>query len=199
MQVAKLAQSILLGTVLMSLSLGCTKAQTAKTAETQDVATPKTKLERFVAQDGAVIIRGFSSMGKLKGNYGGSVEVEAKEFVNVTTGKKERGITVEVKETLRFERTHTSYVDLDELDSLLKGLDYIARANKSVTKLDNFQADYRSRGDLVVSTFSDSQGGVNAAVSSGVIGKTDAILDLSDLTKLREIVAAAQARLVALQ
>src|SRR5262245_66332199 len=98
MQATTLARSILTVSVLMSLSLGCSKGQTAKTAETEDVATPKTKLERFVAQDGAVIIRGFSSIGKIKGNYGGRVEGEAKEFVNVATDKKERGVTVEVKE-----------------------------------------------------------------------------------------------------
>jgi hypothetical protein len=47
------------------------------------VPAPKTKLEAFEAQSGAVIIRGFSRIGYLRGVYGGTVTVESKEFLNL--------------------------------------------------------------------------------------------------------------------
>lgn len=155
----------------------------------------KTKLESFVAQDGVVVIRGFSKVGEIRGQYGSSVEVESKEFTNAATGKREHGISVAVKESGRLERSHTSYVDFDEIPSLIKGLEYIGKVDKSSTPLDQFQADYRTKGDLVVSTFNDSAGKVSVAVSSGVIGKTTAYLPIADLERLRELVQTAHTAL----
>ncbi len=166
----------------------------AANAQEADSQQPKTKLERFVAQDGAVIVKGFSTIGTLRAKYGGSIIVECKEFSNVALGTKEYGITIEVKEVGRLERSHKSYIDYDEIESLLKGLDYIAKVNKSATPLDNFQADYRTRGDLVLSTF-NTDNALAAAISSGVIGKTDAFIELEDLSKLRELVASARVKL----
>ena len=157
---------------------------------------PKTKLEAFVAQDGVVVIRGFSKIGEIAGKFGSSVIVESKEFTNAGSGKREHGITVQVKEAGRLERDHTSYVDFDEIPSLLKGLDYISKVDKSSTTLDQFQADYRTKGDLVVSTFNDSSGTkVSVAVSSGAIGRTTAYFALADLERFRALVQTAYASL----
>lgn len=161
--------------------------------------TPKTKLEAFEAQSGAVVIRGFSKIGELRGIFGGAVTVESKEFMNATTAKREFGVTLEVKETSRLERNNTSYVDYDEIPSLLRGIDYIAKVDKSITKLDNFQADYRTKDDLRVSTFSMGSGEVMAAVTSGTIGATSVRLKIADLGKLRELIASALARLDAIK
>lgn len=165
----------------------------------QRVPAPKTKLEAFEAQSGAVIIRGFSKIGELRGVYGGAVTVESKEFMNANTAQREFGITLEVKETSRLERENTSYVDYDEIPSLLKGIDYIAKVDKSVTKLDNFQADYKTKGDLRISTFSSGSGEVMVAVKSGTIGGTTVYLKVSDLGKLRELIASAKGRLDAIK
>lgn len=166
----------------------------------QRAPTPKTKLEAFEAQSGAVIIRGFSKIGELPGVYGGAVTVQSKEFMNATTAKREFGVTLEVKETSRLERDNTSYVDYDEIPSLLRGIDYIGKIDKSITKLDNFQADYRTKGDLHVSTFSRSGSGeVMVAVTSGTIGATSVYLKIADLGKLRELIASAKARLDAIK
>jgi hypothetical protein len=157
---------------------------------------PKTKLEAFVAQDGVVVIRGFSKIGEIRGQFGSSVVVESKEFTNAASGKREHGITVQVKEAGRLERDHTSYVDFDEIPSLIKGLEYIGKVDKSSTTLDQFQADYRTKGDLVVSTFNDASGSkVSVAVSSGVIGRTNAYLALADLARIRELVQTAYSSL----
>ena len=55
------------------------------------IQDPKTKIEAFDAQQGTVVIRGFSNMGELKGVYGGVVSVESRELTHATTGRKEFG------------------------------------------------------------------------------------------------------------
>ena len=152
-------------------------------------AEPKTKLEAFQAKSGAVIIRGFSEVGAIQGRLSTSVEMECKEFTDASSGKKEYGITVTVKSSSRFEKESTSFIDYDEIDSLLKGIEYIAKIDKTTTKLAAFQADYKTKGDLIVSTFSNSERGVEAAVQSGRFGGTSAYFSLSDLEQFRKLIA----------
>ena len=106
------------------ISLACLALAVPALAQSEQATDPskmKTKLEAFVAQDGAVIVQGFSKIGEAKGQYGASVTVESKEFTNASTGNKEYGITVQVQEKGRLEREHTSYVDMEEIPSLVKG------------------------------------------------------------------------------
>jgi hypothetical protein len=141
-----------------------------------------------------VIVKGFGSSTKLPGKYGSSIEVEPREFLDASTGKREYGVTVQVRETARLERENTSYVDFDEIESLLKGLDYIAKIDGSVTKLERFEASYRTRGDLEITAFAES-GGARGAISSGKIGRVDAFVDSQTLAKFRDALAAAKQRL----
>jgi len=158
-------------------------------------AQAKTKLEAFQARTGAVIVMGFSEVGTVQGKYGTSATVESREFTDASTGKKEYGITVEVKKEGTMESENTSYIDYDEVDSLIKGIDYISRADASVTKLKHFEADYRTKGDLEISTFSSGSGEIQAAVASGTIGGTRAFLSISKLGEFRNLIVNAKAGL----
>jgi hypothetical protein len=180
--------------VLRLLFALCT-ASCANAQQDPSPIQPKTKLEAFQAQDGVVIVRGFSQIGEVRGQYGSTVTLEVKEFTNAASAKRELGMTIVVKETLRLERENTSYIDYDEIPSLLAGIDYIAKVTKTATKLDNFQADYRTKGDLRVSTFNDNHGETLAAVASGRIGSTSAYFKLSELAKFRQLVADAKSKL----
>jgi hypothetical protein len=152
-----------------------------------------TKLAAFSAKTGAVIIQGFTEIAKLPAIYGGYVAINAKEFTDASSGSKEYGITMQVKDGSSLERENTSYVDYDELESLLKGIDYIGRIDKTITHLANFQADYRTKGDLELTTFSSNSGETLVAVKSGTIGGVQVFYKLSDLVKLRSAIAAALA------
>jgi hypothetical protein len=157
---------------------------------------PKTRLEAFQARIGLVIIRGFEKVGTLQGQYGTSVTVEAKEFADASTGKKEYGVTMEVKGSN--DREHTSYIDYEEIESLLSGVDYIAKIDKSATKLGDFQADYRTKGDLKISTFS-SGAEVMFAVESGDAYSATSFFEIADLPQLRGTIASAKERLDAIR
>jgi hypothetical protein len=166
-------------------------------AKVESAGQTKTKLELFQARTGVVIIRGFSKIGTIDGRYG-NASVESKEFTDASSGKREYGITIEVVSTGDVKRDNTSYVDYDEIDSLLKGIDYISKIQSSVTKLSNFQADYRTKGELEISTFS-SGGRTLAAVSSGSIGQVSAYFELSKLAELRDLIVKAKTNLGAIK
>lgn len=155
-------------------------------------ADDKTKLERFAAKHGVAVIRGFTQIGDVPGEYGGAVTVGAAELTNAATGEKERGIWIRVKESGTLERENTSSIDYDEIDSLLKGIDFIAKADGSVTKLNSWQADYATRDDFRVSTFSSSRQDVMASVASGQIGAAQVFFTRDNLSRLRGMIANAK-------
>jgi hypothetical protein len=172
---------------------GCTRTSAETKVEASREA--KTKLEAFQAMTGAVIIKGFSKIGSVSGQYGGNVSVEGREFLDASSGKREYGITIDVAKAGEVERNHTSYIDYDEIESLLKGIDYIAKVQSSVTKLEDFQADYRTKGDFQISTFSTRKGEIMAAVSGGAFSEVTTYFPLSKLDDLRELIVKAKAKL----
>ncbi|MCO5095155.1 MAG: hypothetical protein M9960_08155 [Xanthomonadaceae bacterium] len=156
---------------------------------------PATKLEAFQATTGTVVVRGYTTAGTVRG-LGGVITVDAREFRDASNlGKRVTGISISVKETSRLERENTSFIDAEEIESLLQGLEYIGKATKEVTSFENFEAEYRTKGDFRVTAFNDNSGQLNIAVSSGRIGKSTAYLKAPQLQELKAFVEAARAKL----
>lgn len=154
----------------------------------------KTKLEAFQVQTGTVVIKGYSEIGRVVAL--GSVEVNAMEFTDATTGMKQSGVLVEIKESGRLENTDRSFIDYDEIDSLLKGLDYISKATSNITKLSMFEAKYKTKGYFSATTFSNSRSGkIEAAVTSGYIRPASAYLSLQQVAELRALIVQAKQKL----
>lgn len=159
---------------------------------------PRTKLEAFEARTGVVIIKGYSRIGTAPGLEGGSIEIETRELRD-DAGAREYGIAVEVREAGMPERRRTALIDYDELDSLLRGLDYLGKIDVSSTNLNRFEAEYRTRGDLSVSAFSTRGGAVTLAVSSGQIRRVTSLFRLEDLKAIRGLVIEAKNQLDAIR
>jgi hypothetical protein len=152
------------------------------------VPQAKTKLEQFSAKTGVILIRGFQKIGSAQGLYSTSVNIESKEFTNVTDGSKQYGITIEAfKEDGRYDKKHTSFIDFDEIDSLIQGIDYISEVKPDVTTFADFQADYTTKGELKISTF-NSGDKLITAVTSGTIGGVAAYFNIEDLAKVKELI-----------
>lgn len=162
-------------------------------AQTTEKEQTKTELEAFAAQTGVVIIKGYSSIGKVAGM--GSVEVDCREFTNAQSGKKTYGMVIGVKEISRIERENNSFIDFNEIDSLITGIDYISKIKGDVTALQHFEATYTTRGDFSITVFNDSKGKLSIAVTSGRVGRARAYLNLEQLTKLRELVMDAKSKI----
>jgi hypothetical protein len=173
----------------------CSTSAFAQQAKPTPTDTP-TKLETFQAKTGAVIIKGYTRIGTVRGT-GGSATVISMEFTDAQTGRKEQGIVIEVKESDRLARENRSFIDADEIDSLLKGIEYISKIGSTVTKLASFEAIYRTKGEFSITTFSDSSGSISAAISSGRIGRSDMFIPLSELAAFKGLIIEAQAKLAA--
>lgn len=162
-------------------------------AQNTDVSqkTPSTKIEAFSSRTGIVVIKGFQEVGRIRGT--GMVTIDAREYRNASNPKQaEYGVLFEVKESGRLERENRSFVDADEIDALIQGIDYISGITKSVTPLSNFEAEYRTKGDFSIVVFSQSSGELGVAVASGRIGKTNAFLKMSDLERLKDLIREAK-------
>ncbi|GMV31882.1 MAG: hypothetical protein AMXMBFR59_40070 [Rhodanobacteraceae bacterium] len=155
--------------------------------------SPKTKIEAFQAQTGTVVVKGYTEIGRVTAM--GSVEVSAMEFIDAATSKKQNGVVIEVKEAGRIENEDRSFIDYDEVDALIKGLEYISRATSEVTQLGNFEAIYRTKGNFSATTYNNSSDKVAAAVKSGYVRPATAFLSLEQLNALRDLISQAKHKL----
>lgn len=157
-------------------------AQTSSTTPLQPV--PNTKIEAFSSKTGIVIIKGYSTIGSVSGR--GTVSIDVREFRDASSPNKgEFGIAIEVQESGRLTRENRSFIDFDEIDSLVRGIDYLSKVTNSVTQLKNFEVAYKTKGDFAITVYSDSTGGISLAIDSGRIGKTTAFLKVTDLETLK--------------
>jgi hypothetical protein len=184
--------ALALMTAMQILSLQ--PALTYPIRQQQEVCTPPppaTKLESFSNQTGVVLIRGFSRIGLVRGR--GSVTIAAVEFRDASNPKvRVTGLSIFVMESDAAGKEKTSYVDYDEIDSLLKGIDSISKVDRNSTPLTNFEAVYETKGALSVFTYSTGSG-IHLAVSSGTCGKVTARLETSDLNQLQTLIQNAKA------
>jgi hypothetical protein len=172
-------------------------AATPLLAQTSENQPTSTKIEAFSQRVGAVIVKGYKPLGVL-GDATGTVGLECREFFDPATNKREYGLIVQVTEKAGRERESLSYVDYEEIDELLRGIDYISTIDSSVTKLGNFEALYRTKDNLQIAVFS-SQGHKQAAVMSGQSSPVTVFITRDDLAKLRVWIADAKLRLDALR
>src|SRR5688572_30177151 len=85
---------------------------------------PKSRLEMFEERTSAVLIRGTDEMGAAAGKVGG-VTVKCREVRDAGTNQREFGVIVTVVQAEGLE--DTTYVDYDELDALIRNLDYVSK------------------------------------------------------------------------
>jgi hypothetical protein len=154
---------------------------------------PLTKLEALDTQIGAVVVKNYTYIGSVSG-FSGIVMVTSYEFVDGQSGRKEYGIGLELRETGRSERDGRTYIDYEEIDALLRAIDYIIKIERSAT-MENFEAQYRTRGEFAVATFIRPNGTLQAEVSIGLFRKAGVNISLGKLADFRKLIADAKATL----
>lgn len=184
---------LILAFTLLTITACAASAQTPKPSPSP-APEESTKIEKFQARTGAVLIKGFSDIGRIAGS-GGVVEVTSMEFTDAQSGVRAQGVVIQLRELGRLSREERSFIDYDEIDSLLKGIDYIAKVELSVTKLDNFEASYRTKSAFSVTTFSNNSQVNGVAISSGRYGPLRVFLKQADLATFRELLLLAKGKL----
>lgn len=116
-------------------------------------AKPATKLEAVSVRKNALIVKGYTQVASIPGENGASITITAGEVQDLTDQTKEYGIVINVSGN---QRSSSAYIDYDEIDTLASSLDYLQKADKNTTTLANFEAQYRTRGDLWITNYNDS-------------------------------------------
>jgi hypothetical protein len=126
----------------------------------------ETRLESLMSETGVVIVKGYTRVGSMSGSRGAAY-FTAWEVTDVGAGRTERGVGVEISDSTpnRPDFEERAYIDYDELTPLLKGIDQIMKLDDKVTKLARFEAQYQTRGGLVLVTF-NTPGGNATAIST---------------------------------
>ena len=149
---------------------------------------PATKIEKFMSKKGSLYVKTFHAAGILSGLYGQYVKTDS--LIIQETGKdaqKIRGLRIEVHEGGRFEKSHTSFLDIEEVESLSQALEYM------ITLAENFQKDdfedYRevifdTKGDFSVGFYQKNKE-FQAFAKSGRIGESRCFFSINSLTELK--------------
>ncbi|PYS81439.1 MAG: hypothetical protein DMF67_16775 [Acidobacteria bacterium] len=155
---------------LASLSFLLALAAACAAQEPQPTPTPEefqTKLESLMSETGAVIVKGYTRVRSVNGSRG-TAYVTALEVTDAPAGHKEQGLGVEISDAARPDAADEhAYIDYDEIAPLLKGIDYIMRLDSKATKLSRYEAQYRTRGGLVLVTFTTPNGQATAISTEG--------------------------------
>lgn len=138
-----------------------------------EAAEPTTALERLQLTHGQLVIKGYSTVASIALPQGGHVAVEVTELR--AGGHRTRGLVIEVREGTRIERTERAFVDADEVAALITATAALAETKGDITKLAEFEASFKTRGGLSVTTFS-SGGRIVFSVAAGRALRSHAFL-----------------------
>lgn len=162
---------------------------------TKQASRSITNVEEFSSKKGMVVIKGFTSVGTIS-NQIGSIEVSAIEsFDAASPSNIAKGVSITVKQSIRIEKSNTSFVDAEEIDGLISGIDYISSIKSDVTKQKNFEAKYRTNGNFNVVVFNKDAGELLAVVASGDVSYASVFVEMSDLARLKQLLIDAKAKL----
>ncbi|MBP8991441.1 MAG: hypothetical protein KBG82_05630 [Spirochaetes bacterium] len=151
---------------------------------------PPTKLEAFLAKKGNLIVKDFYKLGEVAGRYGSKIEFSA--LVIYEPGQESqriRGLKIDITEGGKYERSNTSFLDLEEIESLSKALEYMGDLS---AKWQNIKKEYT---EVVFSTKDDFNigfyqiGSEQVSFSTiGYIGKaTCFFFSMQDLNSVKTI------------
>ena len=168
---------------------GCSPSTETKAPAIEEKGA-KTNIEQFIAKSGKVVVRSYKEIGKVvhtkKTTYKGytftdkhEISTEAIEVINPSTNERSLGLIIGIDDKDR------SYIDYDEIDSLVSGIDYISKINKTMVSFPHFEAYYSTKSGLRITTFNYLED--KMSVSFTAISKK-AYVDLEALKTFKELI-----------
>ena len=158
---------------------------------------PKSNLEIFEATTGVVLIRGTDEAGVVPGRSG-SITLRCREVRDVATNRREFGVAVIVTQAEGYE--DTTVVDYDELDALIRSLDYISKVDWAISSMGHFEAGYTTRSGLKLASYSSRRSGtIEAYALSNRLIRSRVQLTMAQLTQVRTFLEQAKAKIEVIQ
>lgn len=164
-----------------------------------EIEEPLTFLEDFDFRLQTIIVRGSTNIASLPGRIG-SVRVDAIELRDESNATRSLGLSLTLRspreDSTQSPNESRSYIDYEEIDRVIKAWDRIVRTDDTITKLNNFESRYRTRGDFEIVVFRQTPGGaIAASVAGGSCDRVRVFLSLDELIKLRHMVVEGKQRL----
>lgn len=158
---------------------------------------PLTRLDAYAAIKGAVVVKGYTKIVDMTGEFGSTLRISAVEMHGAPDGTTARGLAIQVNQ-IRDGQNHSSvsYIDDDEIDALISAVETLAKLDNTATKLASFDADYRTRGELEISNLAGDPARIvnvrsaQIQIPSGQVVWATASFRLDRLTELRTQLAA---------
>jgi hypothetical protein len=152
---------------------------------------PATQIEGFRATTGSVVTVGYETLGEVVG-----ISVDAREML-ASTGERVRGVVVQISGDKG--ASDQSYVDVDELPDLIRGMDRMINVTENPTQFRNFEMHYATKGELELVASSSRNRGVVFSVEVGRLTKIRREhLTGGELQQLRTLIEAASQKLATL-
>lgn len=158
---------------------------------TVQVLEPRNKLEEFETRLETVLVRGTTNIGTVSARSG-SIRVQAVEIQDLGKSERVTGIELTINPAPKALET---LMDYEEIDALISGLDTVAKANESVTKLTRFRVGYRSKEDFEVAAFKLANDNLVVVVSNDAMPRVSIQMNLDEVAKLRYFILQAKATL----
>lgn len=112
-----------------------------------------TRLEAMLNHASVVVVRGYTDVGTLQGDQESAVSVVAVELSHPGQDRKAYGLAIGVRQG---DRATLTYVDDDEAESLIAGLDYLGRMDNSATRLTSYEGQLRTKAGMEIANVSSS-------------------------------------------
>ena len=175
-------------------------ATTTWAADTPKPDAPKTKLEQFSAKHGSLTLRASTEVAKMSWHKTGDldfqqtfneIKVEVVEIINPTENTRAYGLRFELSG--KNSRKSISWLDADELPSLLKGIDYLLALDANVTKLASVTGFYRTRDGMEIQAVKGDESVFGVKASTGGFAVFEK--DEAGLKKFRDAIVTAQTKI----
>ena len=153
---------------------------------------PRTKLEAFDDRYGTVVLKGFTQIDSIEVPR---VRVDAVELRDIARATRVTGIVIALAGGGERPQENRAFIDYEEIDGLLAGIDSVSRVNETMTKLVGFEGKYRTLGDFEVGVFRQTRSGNAVSLTTGVCEQARVTMTLDELTKVRAMFAEAKAKL----
>jgi hypothetical protein len=110
---------------------------------------PQTIIESNALVSGVVVTKGYQRIGEVPGDDGSGLRISAVQ-VSTCDSHTFRGLIVQAQQARGGARSAVSYLDEDELDTLIAAVQNLAKLQPQDNRLTDLDASFRSKGDLEV-------------------------------------------------
>ncbi|MCI0331520.1 MAG: hypothetical protein L0196_11365 [candidate division Zixibacteria bacterium] len=150
---------------------------------------PATKVEAFLSKKGTLVIKDFYKLSEISGNYATSMNFSAlNAYIPGQESEKTQGLKIEIEEEGTYRQTHSSFLDIEEIESLSKAISYMANL------IDQWKGSTKDYSEIMFSTKDDFKIGFyqkeskfTAFASSGIIGQTSCFFSVEQLPSIKTI------------